>query len=328
MHRLGATQPRGHSCGPATSIIRPCLRENPQELAEKLAVATGCAESVCIDGSWTACGIRAGPLSGVCVARRHECAATIRSAVDCSPPLPGALGTGTRPPGCLSRFCTQHRRRGIHWGWPAEWQEKSSRTLMRTLIAVVIAPVAITALPATAQADRSDCPRKLERSYSKHYRMVAKRHGTRAPGRNIRKQGMLVTWGKNGRHKAAFDAMCSELRTSRRQLRKLLTPPRVRWPAQLATAAVPPPQRPSGVSSSGTVASGAGGSSNAYVNPACESGGNSQVVSPSGQYWGKYQFDYGTWVAHGGSGSSYGSASEAEQDRIAANVQYDAWPNC
>jgi hypothetical protein len=71
-----------------------------------------------------------------------------------------------------------------------------------------------------------------------------------------------------------------------------------------------------------------GGSSNSMVNPACESGGNSQVVSPNGLYWGKYQFDRQTWIAHGGSPGSYGNASEAEQDRVASRVRYDAWPNC
>lgn len=90
------------------------------------------------------------------------------------------------------------------------------------------------------------------------------------------------------------------------------------------------------VSSGGSAASygtgspsySSGGSSNPMVNPNCESGGNSQVVSPDGTYWGKYQFDYSTWVAHGGSPGSYGSASEAEQDQVAARVNYDAWPNC
>lgn len=71
-----------------------------------------------------------------------------------------------------------------------------------------------------------------------------------------------------------------------------------------------------------------GGSSNSMVNPNCESGGNSQVVSSNGRYYGKYQFDYPTWVAHGGSPGSYGRASEAEQDRVASRVTYDAWPNC
>jgi hypothetical protein len=71
-----------------------------------------------------------------------------------------------------------------------------------------------------------------------------------------------------------------------------------------------------------------GGSSNSMVNPNCESSGNSQVVSPNGTYWGKYQFDYGTWVSNGGSPGSYGSAPESVQDQVASNVTYDAWPNC
>jgi len=64
------------------------------------------------------------------------------------------------------------------------------------------------------------------------------------------------------------------------------------------------------------------------VNPACESSGNPQVVDSTGNYWGKYQFDRQTWVAHGGSPGSYGSAGVAEQDAVAARVTYDAWPNC
>jgi transglycosylase-like protein len=77
-----------------------------------------------------------------------------------------------------------------------------------------------------------------------------------------------------------------------------------------------------------SAAASTGGSSNSMVDPSCESGGNSQIVSSNGQYWGKYQFNYATWVAHGGSPGSYGSASEAEQDAVASRVTYDAWPNC
>jgi peptidoglycan hydrolase CwlO-like protein len=63
----------------------------------------------------------------------------------------------------------------------------------------------------------------------------------------------------------------------------------------------------------------------------CESGGNPQAVSSSGQYRGKYQFDTGTWQAVGGSGDP-AAASEAEQDRLAA-VLYERrgpapWPIC
>lgn len=69
-------------------------------------------------------------------------------------------------------------------------------------------------------------------------------------------------------------------------------------------------------------------SSNPYVDPwGCEAR-HAQQWSPSRKYWGKYQFDRSTWASHGGNPNEYGSASEAEQDRVAANVKYDAWPNC
>lgn len=46
-------------------------------------------------------------------------------------------------------------------------------------------------------------------------------------------------------------------------------------------------------------------------------------------YWGWYQFDYQTWVAHGGVPSHYHQAGhEAEQNAVAARIAYDAWPNC
>lgn len=61
---------------------------------------------------------------------------------------------------------------------------------------------------------------------------------------------------------------------------------------------------------------------------ACESGGDPTIVSASGTYWGLYQFDYSTWVAHGGEPSAYGRAGAAEQHAVAARVTYDAWPNC
>jgi hypothetical protein len=76
------------------------------------------------------------------------------------------------------------------------------------------------------------------------------------------------------------------------------------------------------------VSSYGGGSSNSMVNPYCESSGNAQARSPDGKYWGKYQFDYPTWVANGGSPGSYGNASASEQDQVASRVTYDAWPNC
>jgi peptidoglycan hydrolase CwlO-like protein len=63
----------------------------------------------------------------------------------------------------------------------------------------------------------------------------------------------------------------------------------------------------------------------------CESGGNPQAISPSGQYRGKYQFDTGTWESYGGTGDP-AAAPEAEQDRIAALLYAQRgaapWPIC
>ena len=64
---------------------------------------------------------------------------------------------------------------------------------------------------------------------------------------------------------------------------------------------------------------------------ACESGGDPTAVDASGTYRGKYQFDYGTWAAVGGSGDP-AAAPEAEQD-MRAQMLYDQrgaspWPVC
>jgi len=64
---------------------------------------------------------------------------------------------------------------------------------------------------------------------------------------------------------------------------------------------------------------------------ACESGGDPTAVSSSGSYRGKYQFDYGTWAAVGGSGDP-AAAPEAEQDYRAALLYSQSgsspWPVC
>jgi soluble lytic murein transglycosylase-like protein len=63
---------------------------------------------------------------------------------------------------------------------------------------------------------------------------------------------------------------------------------------------------------------------------ACESGGDPTAVNPAG-YFGKYQFDMGTWASVGGSGNP-AEASEEEQDYRAALLYSRAgsspWPVC
>ena len=185
--------------------------------------------------------------------------------------------------------------------------------MCRLLVVTVASLAASMLVPDLASADMANCPRKLERSYSKHYHQVAKRLGTRAPGRNIRKYGVLFKHVK-------FHATCGEIRRSKGQLLRLL-----KSPPYSHSQAVPPSQPPAGVKSDRTVANG--GSSNPMVNPACESGGNPYINTGNG-YYGKYQFDIQTWQAHGGGPGLPSSYPEWVQDQVAARVKYDAWPNC
>jgi hypothetical protein len=63
---------------------------------------------------------------------------------------------------------------------------------------------------------------------------------------------------------------------------------------------------------------------------ACESGGNPSTDTGNG-FYGKYQFTQETWQAIGGTGNP-AAASEAEQDRRAAQLYAQAgpsqWPVC
>jgi hypothetical protein len=63
---------------------------------------------------------------------------------------------------------------------------------------------------------------------------------------------------------------------------------------------------------------------------ACESGGDPTAVNAAG-YYGKYQFDLGTWQSLGGSGNP-ADAPEAEQDMRASMLYARAgsspWPVC
>lgn len=85
---------------------------------------------------------------------------------------------------------------------------------------------------------------------------------------------------------------------------------------------------PADVASGGTVAGVSLVTLNAIA--ACESGGDPTAVNAAG-YYGKYQFDLGTWASVGGSGNP-AEASEAEQDYRAALLYSQAgsspWPVC
>ena len=188
---------------------------------------------------------------------------------------------------------------------------------MNAYVKFAVALVAAVLLaPATAQADRADCGTKLERSYSGLYHKVAKVHGRRAPGRNIRKSGVLF-------RKVVFDATCSELRRSRAQLKRLATRPK--YHPLLVNHAAKPAQPPAGVQTNYV---GAGGTLAAIR--ACESGGNYSTNTGNG-FYGAYQFTQSTWESVGGSGNP-AAASPAEQDKRAAMLYAQQgsspWPVC
>jgi hypothetical protein len=149
---------------------------------------------------------------------------------------------------------------------------------------------------AEAKTKRTSCTNtKLVNSYSSNYHAVAKLHGKRAPGRNIRK------WGLSEGRKS----QCRHLAKSLRTLRAM----RFRGSRMLRASHpyIPPAQ-------TRTLRAPVGGTLSRIA--ACESGGNIHAVNPNGHY-GKYQFDMGTWASVGGSGNP-ANASEAEQDKRAA----------
>lgn len=71
------------------------------------------------------------------------------------------------------------------------------------------------------------------------------------------------------------------------------------------------------------------GSANPGVSDPCRcESSNVQGWSPNGKYYGKYQYGEDDWKRNGGDPAKYGNATEQEQDAVAANTHYDAWPNC
>src|SRR4051795_13396876 len=141
---------------------------------------------------------------------------------------------------------------------------------MRKLVVAAMGTAALLLAPANADAEAKHTmcnDDKLVTDYSANYHAVAKLHGKRAPGRNIRKWGL-----SNGRKSA-----CGHLARSLRTLRVMKMPPRA---ARLVSTG-PPPQPPAG-----TQTVHAGGTLSRIAQ--CESGGNPRAVNPNGHY-GKYQ---------------------------------------
>jgi hypothetical protein len=183
---------------------------------------------------------------------------------------------------------------------------------MRTL-AIAAGMAAILLVPtsaAEAKTSRTSCRNaKLVTNYSANYYAVARLHGQRAPGRNIRK------WGLSKRRQSN----CHQIRRSLNVLRRMRMPSRA---ATLVTTG-PPPQPPAG-----TQTVHAGGTLEAIAQ--CESGGDPTTDTGNG-FHGKYQFTQSTWESVGGSGNP-AAASEAEQDKRAAILYAregpGPWPVC
>lgn len=188
-----------------------------------------------------------------------------------------------------------------------------------TLAAVASAAFFFAAAPA-ALADKADCSKPLESHYSAEWHAVKNSHVLRdgAQGRNIRRQGVRYRTADGMRVRTA---RCHELRRSLGQLRALRRP----VSRLLVRRAVPPAQRPGGTL---TASVGAGATLEAIA--ACESGGNPSTNTGNG-FYGKYQFDLGTWQSVGGTGLP-SNASEAEQNMRAAKLYEQRgaapWPVC
>lgn len=184
----------------------------------------------------------------------------------------------------------------------------------RILIAGVMA--GLLATPAQAQDEHGvadpDCSQNLKAAYSGAYYAVRHKHGARAPGRNVRRDGVRFRSAQGDR--ATRRAKCSELKRSLEQLRALTSPPPFG-----RVAAVPPAQAPSGVQTR---------SLSGYAIPArivgCESGGSPTAVNGRNpnRPAGLYQIITGTWHAHGGGqfAPTADQATPEQQGIVAARI--------
>jgi hypothetical protein len=181
---------------------------------------------------------------------------------------------------------------------------------MRTMLVVAVSAVATLMLPVSAEAKRTSCGNdRLLTVYSANYHAVARLHGTRAPGRNIRKWGLSTNRMSKCRH------IAKSLRILRR----------MRFPGNTMLVASRPHVPPAGTR---TLRAGAGGVLASIRS--CESGGNYSTNTGNG-FYGAYQFTQSTWNSVGGSGNP-AYASPAEQDKRAAMLYAregpSPWPVC
>lgn len=62
----------------------------------------------------------------------------------------------------------------------------------------------------------------------------------------------------------------------------------------------------------------------------CEGGRHGWTANTGNGFYGGLQFDYGTWLAHGGGAFAPRAdlATPAQQALVASRLKYDGWPNC
>lgn len=182
--------------------------------------------------------------------------------------------------------------------------------IMRTMLVVAAASATALLSPTDALAKRNTCENsKLLTAYSANYHAVAKQHGRRAPGRNIRR------WGLNDHHKSGCQHIAKSLRTLRG----------MRFRGNTMLVASRPHVPPAGTR---TLRAGTGGKL-ARIRQ-CESTNNYGANTGNG-FYGAYQFTQSTWESVGGSGNP-ANASPAEQDKRAAILYAregsSPWPVC
>jgi hypothetical protein len=190
---------------------------------------------------------------------------------------------------------------------------------MRMRIATIATVVAALAVPVAAQGSPTTMVPKHQPGYVKHYRelrkQVVKHVGLNAAGRDIVSDGYRDQSGDV--HKATK----AQVVASSGRMETTLNPPA---PAPTSTTDT------ATASTTATTTTSSSTSSASSSTIQCESGGNYSTDTGNG-YYGAYQFDQSTWDAYapsGYAGTNPAAAPPSVQDQAAANVPYDAWPNC
>jgi hypothetical protein len=189
--------------------------------------------------------------------------------------------------------------------------------IIALLVGATLGVIAASSEAATTSL-RPHCQSSLLKSANHHRAIVIRKHGKRAPGRDIVRNGRIAA------NQRTVRATCAQVRKYRDQLVQLHTPA----PSPLLVrTATEPARAPAGVQTA-SVRAPAGGTLAAIRQ--CESGGNYSTDTGNG-FYGAYQFTQSTWQSVGGSGNP-AAASPAEQDQRAAMLHAregsSPWPVC